>query len=221
MLDPLKVTVVMPGGGRGAWGIPGALLTAYLAEHGVVAEKTESFSLLFLFPLGVTRAKWESLVQALLCFKRDYDADAPLARVMPRLAAAHPGFYAALGLRALASAMFSSMRELALLDCVQAAHAHLPERAMLPAEAHDRAVLGQGSHQPLAALAGGVAVTSVVPYPPGIPLLMPGERFGPANGPVLRYLAALQVLDARFPGFVHETHGVENQGGEYRALRFC
>jgi arginine/lysine/ornithine decarboxylase len=73
----------------------------------------------------------------------------------------------------------------------------------------------------LAALAGGVAVTSVVPYPPGIPLLMPGERFGPANGPVLRYLAALQVLDARFPGFVHETHGVENQGGEYRALRFC
>jgi arginine/lysine/ornithine decarboxylase len=49
----------------------------------------------------------------------------------------------------------------------------------------------------------------VVPYPPGIPILMPGERAGAIDGPVLRYLLALEAFDARFPGFAHDIHGVE------------
>ncbi len=53
--------------------------------------------------------------------------------------------------------------------------------------------------------------TSVVPYPPGIPMLMPGESTGPDDGPYLSYLRALQEWDARFPGFGHDTHGVENR----------
>src|SRR5262249_49326751 len=60
-----------------------------------------------------------------------------------------------------------------------------------------------------------VVGTSVVPYPPGIPMLMPGESAGSADGPYLSYLRALQSWDARFPGFGHDTHGVENIGGTY------
>ena len=58
-------------------------------------------------------------------------------------------------------------------------------------------------------LADRVLATSVVPYPPGIPMLMPGESTGPDDGPYLSYLRALQGWDARFPGFGHDTHGVE------------
>jgi arginine decarboxylase len=86
MLDPIKVTIATPGleatGRLAKEGIPAPLLTAYLAEHGITAEKTTNFSILFLFSIGVTRGKWGSLVNALLDFKRDYDGNAALARVM-------------------------------------------------------------------------------------------------------------------------------------------
>ncbi|WP_298225742.1 hypothetical protein [Acidocella sp.] len=61
----------------------------------------------------------------------------------------------------------------------------------------------------LRSLADGVAATAVVPYPPGISMLMPGESLGTIDGPVPRYLAALEDFDRRFPGFGHRTHGVE------------
>ena len=58
-------------------------------------------------------------------------------------------------------------------------------------------------------------VKIVVPYPPGIPMLMPGESAGALSGPYLSYLRALQQWDARFPGFGHDTHGVEARDGNY------
>ena len=57
--------------------------------------------------------------------------------------------------------------------------------------------------------------TSVVPYPPGIPMVMPGETAGPADGPHIGYLKSLQNWDHTFPGFGHDTHGVEVEDGEY------
>jgi len=70
-------------------------------------------------------------------------------------------------------------------------------------------------HVPLEELANRVLATSVVPYPPGIPMLMPGEETGPDDGPYLGYLRALQNWDKRFPGFGHDTHGVENRDGTH------
>ncbi len=64
----------------------------------------------------------------------------------------------------------------------------------------------------------------VVPYPPGIPLLMPGERFGDATRAVGDFLLGLEAFDAKFPGFGHDTHGVEvktdESGRPYYAL-YC
>jgi Arginine/lysine/ornithine decarboxylases len=58
----------------------------------------------------------------------------------------------------------------------------------------------------------------IVPYPPGIPLLAPGEKTGPKSGPVLQYLLSLQDFDRRFPGFEHDTHGIESVKGEYMMI---
>ena len=224
MLDPIKVTLTTPGMARSgrleATGIPAPLLAHYLAEHGITPEKTANFSILFLFSIGVTKGKWGSLVNALLDFKRDYDANTPLARALPQLAALYPAAYGAMGLKDLGHTMFTAMRSTGYPERLQEAYNFLPTPEMIPAEAHDRLIRGEGGMANLSALAGGVAATAIVPYPPGIPLLMPGENFGTIDGPVLRYLSALEDFDKRFPGFAHDTHGVEPGEAGYQALRY-
>ncbi len=224
MLDPIKVTVVTPGvdsaGQMAADGIPAPLLSAYLAEHGIVVEKTANFSVLFLFSIGVTKGKWGSLVNALLDFKRDYDANTPLTRIMPMLAAAYPAAYGNIGLRDLAHGMFATMRTGRIPQLLQEAYTAPPHSVLTPAAAYDQLIRGKGGRTALDGMAGGIAATAIVPYPPGIPLLMPGEALGEANGPVLCYLAALRDFDRKFPGFGHDTHGIEAEGGEYYGMRF-
>jgi arginine/lysine/ornithine decarboxylase len=222
MLDPIKVTVITPGiGPRGELaetGIPAPLLSAYLAEHGIVVEKTANFSILLLFSIGVTKGKWGSLISALMEFKRDYEANAPLIRVMPVLAAAHPAVYATQGLKDLAQAMFTTMCAEAMPQSLDAAFRDEPLPIFTPAQAYDRLVRGEASRSDLAGLASNIAATAIVPYPPGIPLLMPGEYFGKADGSVMRYLSSLRVFDRLFPGFGHDTHGIEAEAGEFYGL---
>ena len=85
---------------------------------------------------------------------------------------------------------------------------------MIPADAYRRLVRNEVERVKLDELAHRIVATSVVPYPPGIPMMMPGENTGAADGPHIGYLKALRDWDRRFPGFGHETHGVEIREGE-------
>jgi len=219
MLDPIKVSVVTPGvadaGGLDKWGIPATLVTAYLHNRGVEVEKTTDFTILFLFSIGITKGKWGTLLNALLEFKRDYDRNAPLAEVLPELVASHSSTYGSLGLRELADQMFVQLKESRQTHWMAEAFSTLPVPVMTPNAAYQKLVRDEIEHVPLDELANRVLATSVVPYPPGIPMLMPGETTGAANGPYLSYLRALWAWDKRFPGFGHDTHGVENRDGTY------
>jgi arginine/lysine/ornithine decarboxylase len=221
MLDPIKVSIVTIGhkrsGGSG-FGIPAGLLAAYLDEQGIVPEKTMDFTVLFLFSLGITKGKWGTLVNALLDFKRDFDANAPLKRILPRLVAENRGRYDQLGLKDLAAEMVAQMQKLKTGAWLEQAFALLPEPVCTPALAYERLVRGQVEKVTLEELAGRTIATGIVPYPPGIPLLMPGEAVGGSDGPVLGYLSALEAFDRQFPGFVHDIHGVEVTNGRYHAL---
>jgi len=217
MLDPIKVSIVTPGvedaGGLAANGIPATLVTAYLHRRGIEVEKTTDFTLLFLFSIGVTKGKWGTLLNALLEFKRDCDRNAPLAEVLPEVVHARPDVYGGLGLRELATRMFETLRETQQTRWLAEAFSTMPTPVMTPAAAYQHLVRDQIEHVPLEQLAGRVLATSVVPYPPGIPMLMPGEETGAADGPYLSYLRALSQWDERFPGFGHDTHGVEKRDG--------
>jgi arginine decarboxylase len=217
MLDPIKVSVVTPGvaeaGGLDADGIPATLVTAYLHRRGIEVEKTTDFTLLFLFSIGVTKGKWGTLLNGLLEFKRDYDRNTPLAEVLPEVVHAHPDIYRLLGLRDLARQMFEELRATRQTHWLAEAFSTLPTPVVPPAEAYQQLVRDRIEHVPLEHLAGRVLATSVVPYPPGIPMLMPGEETGTDDGPYLSYLRALAHWDRRFPGFGHDTHGVENRDG--------
>lgn len=218
MLDPIKVSVTTPGVGADGlleWGIPASVLSSYLDRFGIVVEKTTDFTILFLFSMGVTKGKWGTLVDTLLRFKKDYDANTPLDQSLPALPDAHPRRYRSMGLKDLCTDMFNTMKNLQTTRLLSAGFSLLPRPDMTPTEAYENLVRGRIERLGLDALAGRTVATGVVPYPPGIPLLMPGENAGSADGPLLGYLKSLEAFDAKFPGFAHDTHGVENEDGRY------
>jgi len=219
MLDPIKVSIVTPGMSRDGKlekrGIPASIVAAYLNTQGIVQEKTTDFTILFLFSIGITKGKWGTLMSALLSFKHDYDRNTPLRQALPDLVDAYPDRYGGMGLRDLSDQMFARVAEGKNTEWMAKAFSQVPKAEMTPREAYVRLVHNEVEHLHIDQLAGRCAATSVVPYPPGIPLLMPGEPFGDTNGPVLSYLRSLESFDTQFPGFTHDTHGVEVKSGRY------
>lgn len=218
MLDPIKVSLLTPGvrddGSLDEEGIPAALLSAYLDQRGIVVEKTTDFTILFLFSIGVTNAKWSTLVHGLLAFKRDIDANRSIADCLPEFGAHYPG----MGLRDLARQMMTHLMESRQLARQSEAFSVLPEMEMAPAEAYQKLVVDEVETLALRDATGRVAATGLVPYPPGIPLIMPGEHLGSVDDPFLGYLLALEEWDRKFPGFEHDTHGIEAENGTYRLM---
>jgi arginine/lysine/ornithine decarboxylase len=222
MLDPIKVSVLSPGMGDDGelldFGIPACVLSAYLSHQGIVVEKTTDFTILFLFSIGITKGKWGTLVNALLDFKRDYDSNLELELCLPDLLTANQQRYAGMGLRDLAEDIFTAMKQTRTTSTMAKAFGMLPKAEFSPVEAYEKLVKNQVELVTLEEAAGRIVATGIVPYPPGIPLLMPGENAGPADGPLLAYLRALESFDKSYPGFTHDTHGIETEAGVYRLL---
>ena len=199
LLDPIKVTLVMPGlnaaGKLEPQGIPAAVVSKFLWERGLVVEKTGLYSFLVLFSMGITKGKWSTLLTELLEFKRSYDANLPLIDVLPSIAHAGAGRYQGMGLRDLCDALHGCYRENATAKALKSMYTALPEIAIKPADAYDRLVRGEAEAVPIDQLQGRIAAVMLVPYPPGIPLIMPGERFTTQSRSILDYLAFAHTFD--------------------------
>jgi arginine decarboxylase len=217
MLDPIKVSVLTPGlsqaGKLEKTGIPAPLVSMFLDNLGIVVEKTEPYSILVLFSIGITKGKWGSLVAGLMDFKRAYDSNAPLSESLPGLVEDHPDRYADMGLRDLADEMHQAMKDTGMLKLMDKAFTVLPEAVLHPRDTYAELVRGNVESIPVSELVGRVAAMQLVPYPPGIPVMMPGERVSAEKRSVVDYLLSLQEFDSRFPGFEHDTHGVEPEVG--------
>jgi arginine decarboxylase len=219
MLDPIKFGVVCPGMGTNgeleASGIPGDILTAWLGRRGIVPSRTTDHMALFFFSMGVTKGKWGTLINALLDFKTDYDRNAPLAEVLPGIAAAAPDRYAGMGLKDLGDELWAHMKKSRQGHWQAEAYAGLPTPKMTPRRAFQLLMAGKAEKLPLGEMANRVVGVGVIPYPPGIPIVMPGESLGPADGPWLTYLRTLQEIGHKFPGFAKEVEGTEEHDGVY------
>jgi arginine/lysine/ornithine decarboxylase len=213
MLDPIKVTVLTPGldqdGHLENSGIPGPLVSSFLASRGIVVEKTEPYSFLLLFSVGITKGKWGSMIAGLMEFKHYYDANESLAQVLPDLVSSHPDRYQDMGLKDLAEEMHTEMKETKLLQSMDAAFTILPDAALNPRKTYGELVRGNVEQVRATDMMNRVVAVQVVPYPPGIPLMMPGEKVTEEKRAVVDYLLALQTFDSHLPGFEHDTHGVE------------
>ncbi|MBU3056124.1 arginine/lysine/ornithine decarboxylase [Pseudomonas indica] len=215
LLDPIKVTLTTPGltaGGRlDERGIPAAVVGRFLWERGLVVEKTGLYSFLVLFSMGITKGKWSTLLTELLEFKRHYDANAPLNDVLPSVAQADCLRYQGMGLRDLCDQLHTCYRENATAKALKRMYTTLPEIAQKPADAYDSLVRGEVEAVPIDQLQGRIAAVMLVPYPPGIPLIMPGERFTPATQAIIDYLLFARNFDRSFPGFDADVHGLQHQ----------
>ena len=215
MLDPIKLTITTPGleddGSMGDWGIPASILTDWLIDNSIVCEKTDYYSFLMLNSLGTTRAKQGTLLAALLKFKRLFDENAPLAGVLPELVNHHPEAYANLGLRDHCLAMHRFLRDRDVLGKMQRAFEVIPDQAMKPAEAYHEVVRRNVEYVRLDDMAGRIPAVMMVPYPPGIPIVMGGELLNEKAAAILEYLRARQEFENRFPGYEGDIHGVERE----------
>jgi len=222
MLDPIKVSLLTPGMGDDGKlldkGIPAELFSAFVSRFGIVPTRTTDFQVMFLFSIGITKGKWATLINTLLSFKRLYDSNAPLREVLPDLVKAHPERYGSLGLEDLGDEMFSFLREHEPGTVLNAAYATLPKQDMLPNTAFQQVVSGNVELVSADKLAGRTAANAVMPYPPGIPMLMSGENFGGKSSPQINYLKTLGNWYAYFPGFEHEVEGAEVVDGVYHVL---
>lgn len=208
MLDPIKATVITPGlnvdGLFADSGIPASVLTKYLAEHGVVIEKTGLYSFFIMFTIGITKGRWNTLVTELQQFKDDYDRNQPLWRILPEFIAKHPR-YEKIGLRDLCDQIHQVYRETDIARLTTEMYLSEMVPAMPPAEAFSHMAHKNIERVPIEALEGRITAMLLTPYPPGIPLLIPGECF---NATIVRYLSFARMFNSRFPGFETDIHGL-------------
>ena len=215
MLDPIKATLITPGlgmdGGFSPWGIPASLVTKYLSEHGVVVEKTGLYSFFVMFTIGITKGRWNTLVTELQQFKADYDANQPLWRVMPEFVAKFPA-YERVGLRDLAQQIHEEYQRHDVARVTMDMYLSVMEPAMKPSDAFECLAHRKVDRVQIDELEGRITTMLVTPYPPGIPLLIPGERF---NRTIVEYLKFVRTFNDRFPGFSTDVHGlvVETKNG--------
>ena len=120
-----------------------------------------------------------------------------------------------MGLKDLGDEMWAYMKEGRQGYWQAQAYAMLPTPVMTPRRAFQRLMAGEAEKVPLDKMANRVVGVGVIPYPPGIPIVMPGENVGPADGPWLTYLRAVQEWGERFPGFAKEVEGTEERDGVY------
>ncbi|HXJ09586.1 MAG TPA: arginine decarboxylase, partial [Burkholderiales bacterium] len=222
MLDPIKVSILSPGMGEDGKleksGVPAALINAWFNRFGIVPTRVTDFQVMFLFSIGVTRGKWGTLLTNLLAFKRAYDQNRPVAEALPEIAAAHPARYAKIGMHDLGDELFEYLREKRPGDVLNAAYETLPEPDMTPREGYERLVAGEVELVSSDKLAGRTAANAVMPYPPGIPMLMTGENFGAKNSPQIEYLKSMEQREKEFPGFSGVIEGAELEDGVYHVL---
>ena len=217
MLDPIKATIITPGldvDGDFAdeFGIPAAIVTKYLAEHGVIVEKCGLYSFFILFTIGITKGRWNTLVTALQQFKDDYDKNQPLWKVLPEFVQKNPR-YERVGLRDLCTQIHSVYKQNDVARLTTEMYLSDMVPAMRPADAFAKMAHRDIERVPVDALEGRVTAVLLTPYPPGIPLLIPGERF---NKTICSYLQFAREFNARFPGFETDVHGlVKGADGTY------
>jgi arginine/lysine/ornithine decarboxylase len=214
LLDPVKSTIITPGldmsGKFAKTGVPAAVVTKYLAEHGVVVEKTGLYSFFIMFTIGITKGRWNTMVTALQQFKDDYDRNQPMWRALPDFCAAHPR-YERTGLKDLCQSIHETYAKGDIARLVTDMYLSDLHPAMKPSDAFARIAHRQTDRVPIDALEGRITTSLLTPYPPGIPLLVPGERF---NRKIVDYLKFARSFNAAFPGFDTDVHGLVEEEPE-------
>ena len=220
MLDPIKATIVTPGldlnGKFDKNGIPASIVTKFLAEHGVIVEKTGLYSFFIMFTIGITKGRWNSLLTALQQFKDDYDRNQPMWRILPEFCQKHRA-YERMGLRDLCQHVHTLYAKYDIARLTTEMYLSDLTPAMKPSDAYAQIAHRNTERVPVDDLLGRITTSLVTPYPPGIPLLIPGEVF---NKKIVDYLKFAREFNLQCPGFETDIHGLVEEVGEDGVKRY-
>ncbi len=220
MLDPIKSTIVTPGvdlnGKFAKTGIPASIVTRYLAEHGIIVEKTGLYSFFIMFTIGITKGRWNTLLTALQQFKDDYARNQPMWRILPEFCQAYPR-YERMGLADLCQFVHELYAKYDIAKLTTEIYLSELTPAMKPSDAFAHIAHRKTERVEVGELEGRITTSLVTPYPPGIPLLIPGEVF---NRKIVDYLKFSQAFNTECPGFDTDIHGIVEEVGADGRLRY-
>ncbi|UCB29999.1 ornithine decarboxylase [Duffyella gerundensis] len=223
LIDPCKLLLTTPGidaasGDYADFGIPATILAHYLRENGIVPEKCDLNSILFLLTPAESREKMAQLVAMLQQFERHVKEDALLSDVLPTIWRKNAVRYADYTLRQLCQEMHDLYVSYGVKDLQKAMfrQASFPAVAMNPQDANIAFIRGEVELVPIASAQGRIAAEGALPYPPGVLCVVPGEVWG---GAVQRYFLALEAGINLLPGFSPELQGVYSETDEQGSKR--
>lgn len=212
IISPLKLTVVCPGinlatGKYEEIGIPGKVIGEYLTEKRVITCKSDLYSTLFLLTPGERDADLEALLTSFLEFEEYYLRDAPLEQVLPRLVKQNPERYQGYTIRQLCQEMheYYAKNEIYKLQQDLFLKKTFQDYEMTPAEADKLFMKNEGELVDLDEIEGRVALEGALPYPPGVFIVAPGEKWQMID---VDYFKILMGAIDKFPGFDPEIQGV-------------
>lgn len=212
IISPLKLTVVCPGinlatGKYEEIGIPGKVIGEYLTEKRIITCKSDLYSTLFLLTPGERDADLEALLTSFLEFEEYYLRDAPLEQVLPRLVKQNPERYQGYTIRQLCQEMheYYAKNEIYKLQQDLFLKKTFQDYEMTPAEADKLFMKNEGELVDLDEIEGRVALEGALPYPPGVFIVAPGEKWQKID---VDYFKILMGAIDKFPGFDPEIQGV-------------
>lgn len=218
LIDPCKLLLTTPGidaasGEYSRFGIPATILANYLRENGIVPEKSDLNSILFLLTPAESAEKMAHLVAMLVRFEQHIQEDSPMSEVLPVLYSKHTERYRGYRLRRLCQEMHDLYVSHGVKDLQKAMfrQASLPQVKMNAQDANQAFIRGDVELVPVAQAEGAIAAEGALPYPPGVLCVVPGEVWG---GAALRYFLALEAGINLLPGFSPELQGVYSQTDE-------
>lgn len=212
MIDPLKITVKTPGidvknAKYEETGIPGAVVAEFLMENHIIRAKNDLNSLLFLLTPGDSQEELDTLLDAFLKFEKYYNEDALVKDVLPFLYQEYPERYHSYTLKQLCQEMHEYYKENKTFVLQQELFAkpNMQNYQMTPAEADQLFKKDQTELVDLEDVVGRTAAEGALPYPPGVFIVAPGEKWGEIDQ---KYFEVLAHAIEKFPGFVPEIQGV-------------
>lgn len=214
-VDPCKLLLTTPGidaetGEYTDFGIPATILAHYLRENGIVPEKCDLNSILFLLTPAESSEKLAQLVAMLGQFEQHIEDDTPLADVLPTIFQKYPVRYRDYTLRQLCQEMHDLYVSFDVKDLQKAMFRKesLPEVLMNPQDVNQAYIRGNVELVRIRDAEGRIAAEGALPYPPGVLCVVPGEVWG---GAVQRYFLALEEGINLLPGFSPELQGVYSE----------
>ena len=225
-VDPCKLLLTTPGidaetGEYENFGIHANILATYLRGNGVIPEKCDLNSILFLLTPAENKNKLRFLTSQLVRFERFVDNNVPMQEVLLGVYNKYPGRYTGYTLRQLCQEMHDFFKDRNVKDLQKKLFRKefFPEYVMRPQEAHYAFIRGERELVPLDEIEGCIALEGALPYPPGVLCVVPGERW---SHTAVQYFKALEESLNELPGFALEIQGVylEHEGDRIRAYGY-